>query len=177
MEQASSADLFSVTFFVRGHPKGEPRKRFDSRRPGAPAHPPQKDPSVKWRADLVRQAALHRPACPLEGTVRVDWLALLPRPQRLCRRKDPPGLIWAPTTPDRDNLDKAILDALAADGWFHNDKQVATGTIGKAYHSKGGVPGAWIRIRELAGTEFPDWVDVPGLVSDLQADESLSWDG
>jgi Holliday junction resolvase RusA-like endonuclease len=174
MEQREDAELFRVTFFVRGHPKGEPRTR---RGKGKGVYIPPDDPSIRWRADLVRQASVHRPARPLEGRVRIDWLALLPRPQRLNRRKDPPGPIWADTGPDRDNLDKAILDALEADGWFGNDKQVATGTIGKAYHSKGGVPGAWIRIRELAGTEFPDWVDVPGLVSDLQADESLSWDG
>jgi len=101
---------------------------------------------MDWKGDIIRAAQPHRPAEPFSTPMRLDLCVFLPRPQSLRRKKDPDGPVWAPKKPDRDNLDKAVLDALTADGWFSDDCLVVFGVLAKVYHRKGGVPGAIIRI-------------------------------
>ncbi len=104
-----------------------------------------------WKADVVAAARSVRPTVPLEGPVRVDIRFLLPRPTSLCRKKDSPGMIWATARPDRDNLEKAVLDALGNDGWWRDDAQIVCGEVAKLYHRKGGWPGALVVVTPLRG--------------------------
>jgi Holliday junction resolvase RusA-like endonuclease len=90
--------------------------------------------TAKWESDFRALSARHLPEEPLEGPLQVDILAVLPRPQRLCRKKDQRGLIWAPVTPDADNVRKAVLDAMSR--FWLDDKQVVSGTTIKAYSGK-----------------------------------------
>jgi len=83
---------------------------------------------------------------PLEGPVRANVTVLLPRPKALMRRADPDGPILAPVKPDRDNLEKAILDAMTAGGWWRDDAQVCAGEVRTAYHAKDGAPGAIVEL-------------------------------
>jgi Holliday junction resolvase RusA-like endonuclease len=83
-----------------------------------------------------------------EGPLRIDINVYFPRPQRLMRAKDPDFAIWHTSKPDRDNIDKGILDALKGIV-FVDDAQVCMGEIRKYYHEKGGRPRAEIRILVL----------------------------
>lgn len=51
--------------------------------------------------------------------------------------------------PDRDNLDKAVLDSLTAIGIWHDDAQVQSGFIGRYWADNIAGPGVQIEIREI----------------------------
>jgi len=85
------------------------------------------------------------PAQPLEGPVEVSACFLLPRPQYLCKAKEPDGRIPHAKKPDRDNLEKVLLDAMKG-LMFLDDGQVFAGEIQKYYHEKGGRPRVEVRI-------------------------------
>ena len=58
-----------------------------------------------WEKTVKEEAAKHFEQ-PLHGPIQVSMIFYMDRPQS--RRKD----VWVPTTPDLDNLEKAVLDAL-----------------------------------------------------------------
>jgi Holliday junction resolvase RusA-like endonuclease len=102
-----------------------------------------------WKSDVIRTARPQRPASPIEGPLRVSIDFLLPRPKRLMRQRDPDGPIYCESKPDRDNLEKAVLDAFKTDGWFRDDCQVVAGEVRKFYHAKAEAPGAYISIEHI----------------------------
>lgn len=112
------------------------------------AHAGVYDPGTAdgWKNCVVRDAREHRPESPLEGPLCVSLQFHFPRPKRLMRKIDPDGPIPHIGKPDRDNCDKAVLDALTQDGWFRDDSQVCDGRIQKLYHAKDGVPGCYVEI-------------------------------
>jgi crossover junction endodeoxyribonuclease RusA len=67
---------------------------------------------------------------PLDGPLRVDVVFVLPRPQALIWATKPMPRMPHWHKPDRDNLDKAVLDALEGLA-FSNDSQVCSGEITK----------------------------------------------
>lgn len=170
-----------VDITVSGTPAGRPRARaravYDqakgkwvarSYHPKTPKHQARSKDAKAWaKANAWYEAVLlavrpHLPSEPWAGPVRVDVDVYFERPQRLCRRKDPSGPIPHCATPDRDNLDKSILDALAAAGLFLNDSQVCQGAVSKWYAAKGYGPGVRIRACPIdiqlpltAGQEVP----------------------
>lgn len=87
---------------------------------------------------------------PWEGPVRVDIEAFFERPQRLLKARSPEGIIPHTAKPDRDNLDKVVLDALKDAGLMRDDSQAFTGLIQKWYVAKGCAPGVRI-VAELVG--------------------------
>jgi len=100
-----------------------------------------------WRSAVIDAASRHIPhAGALSGPVRVDIRWLFPRPRRLCRKRDPDGPVWQISRPDRDNLDKAVLDAVSTIMFWRDDAQVCAGTIEKLYHGKAKRPGALISV-------------------------------
>ena len=107
----------------------------------------------EWKSLFVAAARAQRPDVPLEGPLCVDIDLFFPRPKNRCRRSDPDGSIRHTAKPDRDNADKAILDALTQDGWWRDDSQVCDGRVRKLYHPKDGRPGARITVRALADQE------------------------
>jgi Holliday junction resolvase RusA-like endonuclease len=101
-----------------------------------------------WKERIHWEAKKTCP-CPVgdkETPVRVDIEFYLKRPKRLCRKKDPPHRIYATRKPDRDNLDKAVLDSLVGAGVLLDDNQVVSGLIEKFYHPIGEGPSVLIRI-------------------------------
>ena len=68
------------------------------------------------------------------GLCGLSWLAFLPMPESWSKRKkaEMSGKLHR-TKPDRDNIDKAILDAL-----FTNDSGIATGHIEKRWDDGNG---------------------------------------
>jgi Holliday junction resolvase RusA-like endonuclease len=84
-----------------------------------------------------------------ECPIRVDVLAVMKRPKRLCRKKDPEGLIWNDgTRPDADNIRKAVLDGLI---YHFDDKWVIGGDTLKVFSGKGESGRVVIRITDSIG--------------------------
>lgn len=101
----------------------------------------------EWEQDLRYQASQHiPPGGVLECPLRVDILAVLPRPKRLMRHSDPDGLVWAPVKPDKDNVEKAVLDGLSS--FWRDDSQVVAGECLKVYAEKQGHTRIRVRITD-----------------------------
>lgn len=106
-------------------------------------------PARQWKSDVKQAALLVLDGFELQGgPIRIDINVYFPRPKRLMRAKDPDFAIWHTSKPDRDNVDKGILDALKGI-IFIDDAQVCMGEIKKFYHEKGGRPRAEIKILVL----------------------------
>lgn len=135
------------SFRVNGTPKAQPRARATMRGGHAGVFDP--GTAAEWKARVALAARPYRPDQPIAGPVAVTIDLFFPRPKRLCRARDPHGRIRHTAKPDRDNCEKAILDALTQDGWFRDDSQVCAGAVSKWYHEIGGRPGAVIVIEEL----------------------------
>lgn len=104
--------------------------------------------TLAWQSKLAEAAERHMPDALIDEPVRVDVLALFPRPKRLMRKCDPEGPVWHDKKPDRDNLDKNVLDGLKA--FWRDDTLVCLGTLLKAYHAKDGRPAVVVRIRSAS---------------------------
>jgi crossover junction endodeoxyribonuclease RusA len=137
----------SISFVVRGLPKAQPRVKAYRRGAHAGVYDPGS--AGEWKALVVAAGRPHRPPQPLDGPLCVSIDFVLRRPKSLMRKRDPEGEVWCTSKPDRDNLEKAVLDALKQDGWFLDDALVCDGPVRKFYHAKNGVPGARITIAEL----------------------------
>lgn len=100
----------------------------------------------QWKAGVAYFAAGVLPKEPLEGPIQVNIWAILPRPERLLKRSKKTGallhgdegLMWAPTKPDTDNIEKGVYDALKS-AW-RDDKQVVCGVTRKLYAEAAGKP-------------------------------------
>ncbi len=156
-----------VQFFVAGIPKAQPRPRAFARKFSngtVQARIYDAGTAEGWKGLIAYYARAELPPAPLDGPLRVDIDFLFDRPQRLMRKNDPEGLIWHTAKPDRDNLDKAVLDVLKTLGFFRDDAQVCAGEARKFYVAKGGKPGAMITITTISDTnptqERPD-VEMP----------------
>ena len=80
-----------------------------------------------------------RPLCG-KGPVRVDIVAIWPRPQRLMAKRYPDGLIAKHTRPDIDNVCKAAYDAIGRAGemiWL-DDGQIQCHRSEKYYAERNG---------------------------------------
>lgn len=155
-----------IEIIVRGVAHGRPRSRSRAFRlktgkwVARNYHPKGGNSSAgrSWaKAVLCEQSILlashgKMPATPWDGPVRVDWEAYFPRPARLNKKRSPEGAVWHTVKPDRDNVDKAILDALKKAGLYKDDCQVCDGRKLKCYVAKGCSPGIIIRATRLLDT-------------------------
>jgi crossover junction endodeoxyribonuclease RusA len=137
---------------VVGLPRPQPRPRLG--RGEHAFNPPGAD---AWKARIGLAIRRHVPLKPLSGPVLVDITFVFPRPLSHFKAGEPErGLrpdapFWHTSPPDRDNLDKAVLDALTRSRLWGDDAQVAQGSIRKRYADPGEAAGAFITIRELGG--------------------------
>lgn len=79
-----------------------------------------------------------------QAPVRVDVVALFKRPQR------PIHPFFVVVKPDRDNVDKIVLDSLVKAGVLHDDNAVVSGEPLKLYAPEGLSPRVLVWIYELA---------------------------
>lgn len=155
-----------IEFDVAGTPRARPRPRsraMFSKKKGkhvaVPYHPKPKVPKAgeklkghdrawqlanEWYEAVKAAIEPFRPAEPWTGPIRLDITVYFERPKRLCRKKDPPDPVRHTYAPDRDNLDKSVLDALKEAGLFKDDGQVCAGAVEKWYAAKGCGPGVKI---------------------------------
>lgn len=146
----------SLEIIVVGEPKGQPRPRACRR--GARAGMYDPGTADGWKS-LVRDAAkaslraagYSGATSPLiTGPVRVDIAIWFPRPKshflKSGIRADAP--LYHTSKPDRDNCEKAILDALGSDELqiWRDDAQVCDGAVTKTYAAPGQAAGARINI-------------------------------
>lgn len=159
--------MIDVTFSVPIIPEGAPRPRT-ALIPGKGGGKPQARIYVPksaqdWKKQVALAAEPHMPDGRIDEALRVDVLFLLPRPQRLLRKRDPDGPVWHCAKPDRDNLDKNVLDALAP--FWRDDTDVCVGTLVKAYHAKDGRPEVRVRIRSASLFDPQQVAEALGLLS------------
>lgn len=133
---------------VPGDPAGQPRMRHRvvaprGRKPFATGYTPETADGWKRRVYL---AALGKVPAKHLGPVVCNVTWYFRRPGRLLKSGAPPGRIPYTAKPDRDNLDKAVLDALTDAGVWRDDAQVYDGRIRKFYVALGMAPGARIEI-------------------------------
>lgn len=158
------SDATSIVIDVVGIPKGEPKTKSTvfTPQPGKPMsriYTP--NTAAVWRAQVSEAAVKARPSEPFIGPVRVDWTARFPRPGDHYRtgkhagelRESAPWLHRG--LPDRDNVDKTILDALQEAGYFRNDSQAAIGLLVKRWCRPGELAGCTITVAPLEDSEPP----------------------
>lgn len=120
---------------VYGIPVGQPRARARAVRVGTAVTARMYDPGTAdgWKRDIQQACLPFRKSTPLLCNLKVDSVAYFPRPKSHygTGRNSGKLKVTAPThndgKPDRDNLDKAILDAMTGIGFMRDDKQVVKG--------------------------------------------------
>lgn len=135
---------FVARFVVVGTPKAMPRPRAYARK--------GKDGTVKagvfqpgtaeaWKGSVALSANFSGVVGdkPLTGPIRLDIDFFFKRPKSFSRHKDPDGYVHYTKKPDRDNLEKPIMDVLTDIGMWVDDSQVCDGRVRKFYLPKGDV--------------------------------------
>lgn len=87
----------------------------------------------------------------IDSALRVDCCFVFPRPQRLLKKSSLKCRLPHTIKPDRDNLDKAVLDSLTGLVWV-DDCQAAFGSIEKYYVAVGETPHVAIVITKMEVT-------------------------
>ena len=139
---ADERETMGHAFTVPGAPRPKGRARVTR---GGHAYTPGRTRSYEA---LVATVAMAAGVEVIEGPVRLTVHAYLPRPKRLCRRKDDPCALPAPSRPDLDNIVKAISDGLDGVAW-RDDAQVVEVYASKWFHSVGGVPRCEVRVERI----------------------------
>ena len=143
-------------FFIKGIPAGKPRPR--SARIGNHLRIYQPDDAKGWAKLVALQARRYAPDDPLTGPVAVNLTFVFPRPRAHFTKKGlrPDAPHYHTAKPDRDNLDKLILDVFTRLGFWRDDAQVVRGTVLKLYTSFNYPhPGCWVDVASLEGNLLP----------------------
>lgn len=153
----------SLTLHVIGEPKGQPRARVA--RHGGFSRVYDPGTADNWKRLVILAASIELQGCKADrpvfaGPVRVDITLRFPRPKSHFRSNGqlkPTAPTYHTAKPDRDNCDKAILDALGAASLqlWRDDAQVCSGGVTKLYVEPGGTAGARIHILDLSEENLP----------------------
>lgn len=139
-------------FRIDGDPKATPRIKGRIVAPNSPKRFIQfytPDTADGWKTLVQYGAKRHRLEQPLSGPLRL-WIDLfMPRPQYMQTAKFPDYPVPFDVKPDRDNMEKAVLDSLTDIEFWHDDAQVCGGEVCKWYCAKDGKPGASVIIERL----------------------------
>lgn len=150
-----------LSFFVAGLPRKSPRPRGRMQRGFVQTYVPHD--ADDWKTIVRVEARKAWEAAdagfivrPWEGPLCVSLTFYFPRPKshfRVNGELKPNAPIWHTSTPDRDNLDKAVLDALTNLCIWGDDNQVCDGRIKKLYVTTGGHMGCQVEIKEAELTQ------------------------
>lgn len=161
----------SIELHIKGTPHGRPRPRakatmvngkwigqiYQPKRPKITGRSSKADKAwakaCVWYDAVLEAMKPVLPEAPWTGPIHLDIDCYFERPKSLSRKKDPDGPIRHTAKPDRDNLDKAVLDALKEAGLFKDDSQVCDGAVRKWYAAKGCGPGVILAARQIAAVE------------------------
>jgi len=137
-----------IQFFVPGPPRGKQRARIlrNPKNPSKPGFTPKAtmdaERAIGWEC---RKAMAGRK--PIEGPVRLEWIAWFPIPKSWSKKKTE-SAYWHTVKPDRDNIEKCLADGLKGIAWL-DDAQVCCGEPMKLYVRDGQIPGLAITITEI----------------------------
>lgn len=130
----------TLSFYATGDPKAQPRARATIRGKHAGLWTPETAKGWKESVRFAAYDAWQKIGKPVfQGPIRVDAHFNFPRPKSHFGTGKNAGNVksTAPNhhfiKPDRDNLDKALLDALTVLGIWKDDCQVCAGEIQKTY--------------------------------------------
>lgn len=150
-----------ISFIVPAIPIAQPRPRATMARGGKGARihevthiknantgerKPHPIAAFKATIRMAAQQAYQGP--PLTGPIQLDWCAVFPRPGRLVWKTRAMPRERHITKPDRDNVEKAIMDALKGLVWV-DDCQVCDGTPQKWIAAGDEQPHVSITVRRL----------------------------
>lgn len=110
---------------------------------------PEKHPVQSFKATVRMALKRIYQGPPLTGPLCVDCVFVMPRPQSMVWKTKPMPRIPHDKKPDRDNLDKAVCDALKGLAWV-DDSQAADGRIQKFIAAGDEQPHAVITITPLS---------------------------
>ncbi len=110
-----------------------------------------KGPVDAFKATVRLAAAEVYRGPPLDGPVCVNLVFTFPRPKSMIWKIKPMPRLRHAKKPDRDNLDKAVLDALTGLMW-RDDAQVCDGSITKWIAAGDEQPGVEITVIPLGQT-------------------------
>lgn len=157
-----------ITLRIPCVPVAQPRIKATSRGGHAAVYTPttirnsdgtkKPHPIVLFKATLRQVASAAYMGASLEGPLLVNVVAVFPRPK--LPRSAGSGRLRHTKKPDRDNLDKAILDGLRGI-IFRDDRQVCDGRIVKVVAAVGEQPHVEIEIVVLEEIEI---VPIPPVV-------------
>ena len=91
---------------------------------------------------------------PFKGPIRLSLLFVFPRPSNMRWKRRPMPREWKATAPDRDNMEKAVSDALKGLAWI-DDGQVCAGPVYTVIAAGDEQPHVEVLIEPLAGVEPP----------------------
>lgn len=145
----------AISFRVFGDPKAQPRPRAFVRKMNNGQHIARvydAKTAEGWKSAVADAARGCVPFPPIVGPVKLDIEFLFARPNahylKSGLRTNAP--MYHTSRPDRDNLEKAVLDALTNIGMWKDDSQICCGEITKRYvHSGEELAGARIMITSL----------------------------
>lgn len=166
-----------IELTVSCNPVGQPRPQPTIRRgkggkvfPGM-FHPdsPGKSEKARKRAapymaakafsDAIQTAVWQsglRPSSPWSGPIRLDYDVFFERPKYMLAKKFPDSTFLHTAKPDRDNLEKPIMDALKKAGLLVDDCFVCEGEPRKWYAARGCGPGVRIVVTRI-GSDHPGY--------------------
>ena len=131
---------------IPGPPVGKGRPRASVRGGHVRLYTPSKTASWEGRACVVLRDAWGGLRA-LDGPVRLEVLALFPRPQRMVWKRKPMPREAYTGKPDASNVLKAAEDALEKAGVYRDDKQIWSASVVSLYCSGDETPLVWVRVR------------------------------
>lgn len=142
----------SISFWVSGDPKGQPRPRAFARKMGNKfvARVYDSGTAEGWKSAVAQAAMPHLKA--FSVPVGVTMVFNFRRPKNHYNSKGNPKIsspLWHTTKPDADNAAKAVLDAMTQLGFWRDDSQVSQLVVRKEYACPGSV-GAAITVEPLS---------------------------
>lgn len=129
-----------LTLTIPGNPvpKGRPRARVVNGK-FAQLYTPKETREYEDKIAALVHANGH--VQPVEGPATLHVVAVMKRPQRLCRKRDKDGLLPAHDCKvDLDNIVKAVSDGLQKSGVLPDDRQIVEVRAWKFYAERSGSP-------------------------------------
>lgn len=115
----------SVTIFVRGEPKGQPRARAFARNGMVRMYDPAT--AEGWKSAIADEWRRSAPKMPkIETPVSLTLCFFMGRPKSHFTKKGlrPAAPSWFAKKPDADNFAKAVMDCMTQLGIWQDDDQV-----------------------------------------------------
>jgi len=139
-----------MRFFIQGTPKPQARPRFARRGKFVSTY------SVKneWK-EVVKHYAGSQTVTMFNSAIEVNLYFQFHRPDshyRTGRYKDllkDSAPEWHINKPDKDNLEKAVTDAMTDAGLLSDDCIIVRGMTSKSYIEKAEDSGCWVEINKL----------------------------